>query len=152
TSVAPLAKTLFKLASAAGDSLEPEQLTELAVDAGRVIWLVFVNGQFVPGLSWLAPFENGVAASNLDATRRQATANHPQLERVASVKSEYGEMGSLALISRYKPEWIEPYLGRLARFEDQPFTALNTAFLRDGALVIVDKGVRVEPPIHVLHV
>ena len=46
----------------------------------------------------------------------------------------------------------DPYLARLARFEDRPFTALNTAFLRDGALVIVGKGVRVDPPIHLLHV
>jgi Fe-S cluster assembly protein SufD len=43
-------------------------------------------------------------------------------------------------------------LGSLAGPGADPFADLNTARFRDGALVIVPKGVRVEAPIHVLFV
>ena len=43
-------------------------------------------------------------------------------------------------------------LGRLARFENHAFTALNTAFLQDGAVIEVDGGVVFEPPIHLIFV
>jgi Fe-S cluster assembly protein SufD len=35
-------------------------------------------------------------------------------------------------------------------FEGQPFAALNTAFLEDGALISVRKGAAIEPPVHVV--
>ena len=44
------------------------------------------------------------------------------------------------------------HLGRLARIESQAFTALNTAFLCDGAVVEVASGVVVDTPIHLLFV
>jgi Fe-S cluster assembly protein SufD len=43
-------------------------------------------------------------------------------------------------------------LARLARFEHNVFAALNTAHVRDGAVVIVPKGVACEKPVHVLNV
>ena len=46
---------------------------------------------------------------------------------------------------------IEPHLTRLAAFEQNVFTALNTAHLRDGAVVIVPAGAACEQPIHILH-
>ena len=53
-----------------------------------------------------------------------------------------------ALASR--PEALEPHLARLAAFRDDPLTALNSAFLEEGALVELEAGVRVERPIHLL--
>lgn len=47
---------------------------------------------------------------------------------------------------------VEPHLARLARFDEFAFTALNTAFFRDGAFVFIPKGVVVEKPIHLLFV
>ena len=46
----------------------------------------------------------------------------------------------------------EPYLGRLATFDNNVFTALNTSFLQDGALVIVPAGTAVASPVHLLFV
>ena len=43
-------------------------------------------------------------------------------------------------------------LGTLASVEDDGFTALNTAFISDGALVHVSQGARVERPIHLVFV
>jgi len=47
---------------------------------------------------------------------------------------------------------IEPYLGRLAGFRDDVFTALNTAFLQDGALIVVPGHVALTSPVHLLFV
>jgi Fe-S cluster assembly protein SufD len=79
--------------------------------------LVFVNGLFNPGLS--------------------STAGLPAGVRVRS----------LAAVLADEPEAVTPHLGRLARVEGQAFTALNTAFVRDGAVVEVPAGVVVQVPI-----
>lgn len=50
------------------------------------------------------------------------------------------------------PEDVNAHLGRHARFDEQAFVALNTAFLRDGVYIRVPKGVVVEQPINMLFV
>lgn len=84
--------------------------------------LVFVNGLFAPALSVTDGLPSGARVQSLAAVLTEDT------ERLA------------------------PYLGRLARVERQAFTALNTAFLRDGAVVEVAPGVVVEQPIHLMFI
>jgi Fe-S cluster assembly protein SufD len=45
---------------------------------------------------------------------------------------------------------IEEHLGRYARDSVNPFTALNTALFRDGALIVVPRGVVLEQPIQIV--
>lgn len=45
---------------------------------------------------------------------------------------------------------VEPHLGRLADFDAHAFTALNTAYAVDGAVILVPPGVTVEAPIYLL--
>lgn len=47
---------------------------------------------------------------------------------------------------------LEPHLGRHAEFRNNVFTALNTAFLHDGALIIVPRDVAVDMPLHLLFI
>ena len=84
--------------------------------------LVFVNGRFAPALSMTDGLPAGVR------TR------------------------SLATVLADDAETIAPHLGRLARFDSHAFTALNTAFLRDGAVIEVASGVVVDTPIHLVFV
>lgn len=56
-------------------------------------------------------------------------------------------VGRLSQAFAQTPALVERYLTRLARPEASPFTALNTAFLYDGALVYVPRGVVVEEPV-----
>jgi Fe-S cluster assembly protein SufD len=49
------------------------------------------------------------------------------------------------------PETVMQSLGRVADFHDQVFTALNTAFLGDGAYVIVGDGQVLDRPIEVIY-
>lgn len=47
---------------------------------------------------------------------------------------------------------IEPHLGRYAGFHGNVFTALNTAFLHDGALIVVPSNASVAAPLHLLFI
>jgi Fe-S cluster assembly protein SufD len=82
--------------------------------------LVFVNGHYSPELSDAASLPAGIQARSLADVIRQA------------------------------PEKLEPHLAKYALFEDQPFNALNTAFLRDGAYLFIPTNQVVEEPIQLL--
>jgi Fe-S cluster assembly protein SufD len=55
---------------------------------------------------------------------------------------------SLAEAIQKQPRLVEAHLARHADYSKHPFTALNTAFLRDGVFVYVPPGMVVEEPIH----
>ncbi|MEE9292477.1 MAG: Fe-S cluster assembly protein SufD [Acidobacteriota bacterium] len=123
TNVAPIATTPFALKpEARADALTPDLFEQLAFEPWECTHLVFINGRFSPELSRTRALPRGVEVGSLDE----------------------------ALDSRR--ELIEPHLGRLAGMEGQAFTALNAAFLRDGAFIHVPKGVVVDEPVHLLFV
>jgi Fe-S cluster assembly protein SufD len=80
---------------------------------------VCVNGRFSPQLSQLDRLPKGVQILGLEA----ALATHPAL--------------------------VEPYLAQLSQTQANAFTSLNTAFLRDGIVLLVPAKVVVEQPIEV---
>jgi Fe-S cluster assembly protein SufD len=59
---------------------------------------------------------------------------------------------SLAEAIRSDGELVEQHLARYAPMDDDGFTALNTAFLWDGAFVHVPDGVTLDAPLHLLFV
>ena len=84
--------------------------------------LAFVNGHWSAELSYLPVLPGGVIVGSL----------------ATSLKSEGGVAGQ--------------QVTRLARFDENGFTALNTAFLSDGAFLYVPDGVRVDGAVHLLFV
>jgi Fe-S cluster assembly protein SufD len=84
--------------------------------------LVFLNGQFAPHLS-----NAGIHAGNI-------------------------EVSGLALALKRNPRFIEQHLGRYVDVRRDSFPALNTAFVEDGAVVHIPRGVVVEKPIYLLFV
>lgn len=48
--------------------------------------------------------------------------------------------------------WLEEPLGRIAELDPHPLVALNTAFLGDGAVVRIARGVEVPEPIELVYV
>lgn len=58
---------------------------------------------------------------------------------------------SLARAVERDPALVEPHLARYARFQDHAFAALNSAFLRDGALVYVPATVELSRPVELLY-
>ena len=49
------------------------------------------------------------------------------------------------------PDKLEPLLGKYLPLAAHGFTALNTAFLDDGAVIEIDDGASVERPVHVVY-
>jgi len=123
TSVKPIADAEFVLPDAyEPDGLTPAKLQPLTSPLGDAHLLVFVNGHFAEDLSMTEDLPEGVRV----VTLAEALASHR------------GE--------------IEPHLARLAHYEDQAFTALNTALMQDGACILVPAGAVVRDPIHLLYV
>ncbi len=59
-------------------------------------------------------------------------------------------VGSLADALRTHPDLVNNHLTRYAKFEDNAFTALSTAFLREGAFVFVPDQTILANPIYLL--
>lgn len=50
------------------------------------------------------------------------------------------------------PAWLESALASESIWRDDPFTALNTAFLQEGMVIVVDDGVQLEAPLQLVFV
>ncbi len=84
--------------------------------------LVFCDGHWMPALSRMSGLPDGITVSNFSS-----------LPLALSAQSE-------------------ATLGTLASFEQEPFCALNTAMLHDGALIRAATGTECAAPIHLLFV
>ena len=84
--------------------------------------LVFVDGQYDAQLSTMSILEKHIVVGNLSALLPNSS------------------------------DKIAPYLGRYANFNDNFFSALNTAFLQDGAVIIVPPNISIASPIHLLFI
>ena len=124
TNIAPITETPFQAQVASG-GFDRGVLDTLPLSRSGGPELVFVNGHFSPELSTASGLPPGIRVRSLAALAA-------------------GDAGGL--------DTVAPHLGRLARFENHAFTALNTAFLRDGAVIEVAGGVVFERPIHLLFV
>ncbi|HYC58943.1 MAG TPA: Fe-S cluster assembly protein SufD [Thermoanaerobaculia bacterium] len=140
----------MKRASAAG-TVPKEVLDACAVpEAGAR--LVFVDGFYTPELSAHASDMrryDGPERRVLDRTSgfRSSTAAEVFTRRSSDVT-----VMPLAQALSARPAALEPYLTRVASFEQNVFAALNTVHLRDGAVVIVPPDAACDKPIHLLHV
>lgn len=84
--------------------------------------LVFINGLYAKTLSWIAPEAADLKVGGLEETLR----------------SDNG--------------FLETYLGKVVPYENNAFIALNTAFLRDGALIRFPSDKVMSKPIHLLFI
>jgi Fe-S cluster assembly protein SufD len=84
--------------------------------------MVFINGYFAPELSDISNVPAGVVVASLAEQIMQ------------------------------NPERVEAHLGRYLNTERDPFCALNTVFIEDGAFIQVPSGTLFEGPIHLLFV
>ena len=143
TSVAPIAERPFRLAlpssteSPATDRRESSRRKDDAANSlgvkpadlerfgfGRAEWhrLVFINGVFEESLSSFEDIGDAV------------------------------RVGSLGSAIQSGSPLLEEYLGKIAAFDRHAFTALNTAFIADGALIELSKDAVVDEPIHLVFI
>ena len=122
TNLKDLAKTPFDIAAS------PEGSASFDLDGIRAggpdagCRLVFVNGRFDAGRSRMGPSSGGLAVLSLGEALRNRT-------RV-----------------------VRPHVERLSSLEDEALLALNTAFMMDGCVIVVDDGVTVDRPVETIFV
>jgi Fe-S cluster assembly protein SufD len=102
----------------------PVDTTALAsvIPSWAEVRLVFVNGTFAPELSVLGEMQHGVVVMSLADA---IAASHPV---------------------------VREHLAKHEDFRGDAFTSLNTAFIQDGAFVLVKRGSVLERPVYVLYV
>ncbi len=122
TSVAPIAQTSFTVPSNGVDGVTAGDVARLAVPQLDARTFVFVNGRFAPHLSDVATLPQGVTVK------------------------------PLAEIDDADRPTVEKHLTRYARYDEDAFTALNTAMIEDGLFVHVARGAVVEPVLVMLNI
>jgi Fe-S cluster assembly protein SufD len=123
TNVSSIVRTPFSLAQGPGATFLPSNFDSDLKPwrvDGAAARLVFVDGQLVRHLSSIGAEAPGIV--------------------IASLKQEIANGAKL----------LEDNLGRYLNIQRDPFCALNTAFIEDGAFVHVSKGISLEEPIHLL--
>ncbi len=107
----------------AGDtSSVPPEQLEPLILPGMAAVLVFVDGRHCPQYAPARTIPAGVEVANLTEVAAQGTAA------------------------------LESNLAMYAAYESNPFVALNTAFVKDGAFVHIPRGVVIDAPIQLLYV
>jgi Fe-S cluster assembly protein SufD len=122
TNVSVLAQTSFVAAEVRSptDAATVELVKQYTFGQAAAAELVFVNGRFEPHLSTVSRLPRGIRALSLE----QALESDQEL--------------------------LEQHLGQYADIRLHPFAALNTGFLRQGAVVHIGRGATCEEPIHLL--
>src|SRR5215831_3445626 len=84
--------------------------------------LVFVNGRFAPSQSSAQNLPAGIVVAGMS----DALKSHR--------------------------DKLEPHLAQYADYQDQAFTAMNTAFIQDGPFIFLPRNTVLERPISLIHV
>ncbi len=120
TSISPIARVPFKPADPIPNFLTISEISKFTVCEARCTQLVFLNGYYSETLSTAKFLPKGVYVSNLAGALESNRA------------------------------LLEPFLARYASYRNNAFTALNTAFISDGAFVYLPANTVLKEPIHLL--
>jgi len=120
TNVAPIAKAHFQPAEREEGDRAADTAGQFSFGDEAAAELVFVNGYYAPHLSRRGELGHGV--------------------RVSSLAEAVGADGAR----------VKQHLGRLAPVEANPFVALNTGQVADGAFIHVSQGAEAAGAIHLL--
>jgi len=121
TSVKSLSEAPYSLHRNLDSSVSLEDAEPYLLSAGSDQRIVFVNGQYSAVLSVHRGGPRGIS------------------------------LNALSALSTSELRVLERHLAKYADPADNPFTALNTAFIADGALIHVPRGLVVEQPIQLLY-
>lgn len=121
TNVAPIARIPFQPASPSPGFLTISDISRYTVCEARCTQMVFINGYYSDSLSTVKFLPKGVQIISLASALDQANNNH-----------------------------VRPMIEGLQSRSKDAFTALNTAFLADGAFVYIPPGTVLKDPIHLL--
>ncbi len=122
TNVDAIAKTAFQLPGEPAEADVRRLHEQYSFGDDAVCELVFVNGRFSAEFSKIDTLSRGVRLASL-------------ADEISSDSADVREA-----------------LGQYAKIDANPFVALNTGFINDGAFLLIGKGQAVERPIHFLYI
>ncbi len=122
TRVTAIEKRSFKFAEQNGIHVREQDVERFNLGTLECEQLVFVDGRYVDALSRRNEVDGGARITTLESAMNASS------------------------------QLLESHLGHYADITGQPFSALNTAFMTDGAVIHVkNRGTR-QPPIHLLFI
>src|SRR5687767_5089195 len=121
TNFQPIARTNFELAGPGTRDDAGPLVDQFTFGHEAAVELVFVNGHYCASLSKTAKLPRGVKVLSL----AQA-------------------------LSGAESAVLEKHLGRYAAIDKNPFVALNTGFVRDGAFIHLPAGTKLDGSLHLL--
>jgi Fe-S cluster assembly protein SufD len=122
TNVEPIVSLAFGHGNGQAKALTADELLALSFADFSCNRLVFINGTHVAAFSALRELPEGVRVQSL----RDALTHDDEL--------------------------LQLHFGRYARYQREAFVALNTAFMEDGAVIVLPAGRRLEEPIYLVFV
>jgi len=122
TPLAPIAHSTWRQAAGASHAVTRQDLTPFIFGHSEWTTLVFVDGAYSEALSSTAALARGV------------------------------RVGSLAELLRADGVILQQHLARHAPVESSAFTALSTAFMRDGGFLYVPANTDLKRPVHLVFV
>lgn len=121
TDLRPIAKRNFVLSQSSKNGIDAQTLSPWTLPGLSCYRMVFVNGYYSSSLSNINGLPSGVT------------------------------IASLADVLKQKPEMVEPVFQQIPTQKPSAFTALNTALMTDGAVIILDDNTTSQP-IHLLYI
>jgi Fe-S cluster assembly protein SufD len=123
TNIAPIAKTQFMpVVKFNANGVTAKDIQRYNIGHLKCSKLVFIDGHFAKEFS--------------------SIANLPKETLV----------GNLSLMVMHDAQRIHSHLSRSAGYDENGFTALNTAFMQDGAYIFLPDGAIIEDPIYLLFI
>lgn len=120
TSTRPLEKRGFAPSLTAPGVMDASVIEPVFLREMPAHTLVFINGRHTPALGTAGPDIAGLRITSLDTALQQAT------------------------------DKLQAYFAPASAWSDDPFTALNTAFLQDGVIIEIDDCVRLAQPLQLI--
>jgi Fe-S cluster assembly protein SufD len=122
TRTAPIEKRNFKTPASNGVDVQRSDMERFRLGSLECEQLVFVDGRYVDALSRRNMLESGARVTTLESAMNASS------------------------------QLLETHLGHYASIAAEPFSALNTAFMTDGAVIHVKNRGGDQPPIHLLFI
>jgi Fe-S cluster assembly protein SufD len=120
TSVEPISSQSFVHANGAARSLDANEILSRSFVDAESCRLVFVNGVYAPEFCRTQDLPAGVRVQSLAETVRR------------------------------NDDSLSAHLGRYSRHQHEAFAALNTAFVEDGAVIVVPEHCRLTQPVYLV--
>jgi Fe-S cluster assembly protein SufD len=122
TNVSPIARAAYVIETNGRPRVSRDALKRFAFPKLKTIDIVFIDGSYSPELSDMSDVPPGVMVMSLSS----------------ALETQEG--------------LVKGYLSKYADYNEEAFTALNTALMQDGGFIYIPGGTHLKEPVHLLYI